>query len=112
MNVHTTNESSKTVKFSLDTTQIARMDDATRQRMAALADSDIDFSDMPDSAPHQSWVKAASMNIGIRNKKSVTIRLDADVLDFFKSTGAGYQKRINAVLRDYQLAVGKTFTPN
>jgi uncharacterized protein (DUF4415 family) len=33
-------------------------------------------------------------------KKAVQIRLDADVLAWFKSYGKGYQSRINAVLRD------------
>ena len=28
-----------------------------------------------------------------------SVRLDADILDFFKSKGAGYQSRINAALR-------------
>jgi len=35
-------------------------------------------------------------------KKPVTLRLDADVLDWFKSLGKGYQTRINAVLRTYK----------
>lgn len=34
-------------------------------------------------------------------KAPISIRLDADVLAFFKAGGAGYQKRINAVLRSY-----------
>jgi uncharacterized protein (DUF4415 family) len=34
-------------------------------------------------------------------KKPISIRVDADVLDFFKKQGAGYQRRINAVLRSY-----------
>jgi uncharacterized protein (DUF4415 family) len=37
-------------------------------------------------------------------KKMTTIRLDADVLDWFKSMGKGYQSRINAVLRAYKSA--------
>jgi uncharacterized protein (DUF4415 family) len=34
-------------------------------------------------------------------KKAISIRVDEDVLDFFKSEGDGYQRRINAVLRSY-----------
>jgi uncharacterized protein (DUF4415 family) len=34
-------------------------------------------------------------------KKAISIRVDEDVLDFFKSGGDGYQRRINAVLRSY-----------
>ena len=34
-------------------------------------------------------------------KQQTTVRLDADVLDWFKAQGPGYQTRINAVLRSY-----------
>jgi uncharacterized protein (DUF4415 family) len=34
-------------------------------------------------------------------KKAISIRVDEDVLDYFKQEGAGYQRRINAVLRSY-----------
>jgi uncharacterized protein (DUF4415 family) len=34
-------------------------------------------------------------------KEVVTIRLDGEVLDYFRSQGDGYQTRINAVLRDF-----------
>ncbi|RXT48115.1 hypothetical protein B6S44_23890 [Bosea sp. Tri-44] len=37
-------------------------------------------------------------------KQPISIRLDEDVLDFFKRGGTGYQKRINAVLRSYMSA--------
>jgi uncharacterized protein (DUF4415 family) len=34
-------------------------------------------------------------------KKAISIRVDEDVLDYFKQSGAGYQRRMNAVLRSY-----------
>jgi uncharacterized protein (DUF4415 family) len=34
-------------------------------------------------------------------KKAISIRVDEDVLDFFKKDGEGYQRRMNAVLRSY-----------
>jgi uncharacterized protein (DUF4415 family) len=34
-------------------------------------------------------------------KTAISIRVDEDVLDYFKSQGEGYQRRINAVLRSY-----------
>ncbi len=34
-------------------------------------------------------------------KKAISIRIDPDVLDYFKNEGPGYQRRINAVLRSY-----------
>ncbi len=37
-------------------------------------------------------------------KRAISLRLDADVLDFFRSQGKGYQTRINAVLRSYMKA--------
>ena len=39
-------------------------------------------------------------------KAAISLRLDADVLDWFKAHGAGYQTRINAVLRAYMEAAG------
>ncbi len=39
-------------------------------------------------------------------KAAISLRLDADVLDWFKAQGPGYQTRINAVLRAYKEAAG------
>lgn len=39
-------------------------------------------------------------------KAAISLRLDADVLNWFKGQGAGYQTRINAVLRAYMEAAG------
>ena len=36
-----------------------------------------------------------------RPKQAISVRLDADILDFFRAQGRGYQTRINAVLRSY-----------
>lgn len=41
-------------------------------------------------------------------KKMISVRLDADVLEFFKSQGKGYQTRMNAVLRSYMEAMRKS----
>ena len=41
-------------------------------------------------------------------KAAVSLRLDADILDWFKARGAGYQTRINAVLRAYMEAAGQS----
>jgi uncharacterized protein (DUF4415 family) len=35
------------------------------------------------------------------SKRQITLRLDAEVLDWFRATGAGYQSRMNAVLKAY-----------
>ena len=38
----------------------------------------------------------------IPRKESISLRIDADVLEWFKAQGSGYQTRINAVLRAYR----------
>lgn len=37
-------------------------------------------------------------------KTSISLRVDADVLEWFRATGSGYQSRMNAVLRAYKEA--------
>jgi uncharacterized protein (DUF4415 family) len=51
------------------------------------------------------WSKAVMVRAPA--KKAVSVRLDQDVIDFFKAEGRGYQTRINAVLRTYMLAKRK-----
>jgi uncharacterized protein (DUF4415 family) len=51
------------------------------------------------------WSKAVFVTAPA--KQPISIRLDADLLDFFKSQGTGYQGRINKVLRHYMESVKK-----
>ena len=65
-----------------------------------------DYEPTPADAPEieideDFWRKARVVMPGERPKTSITIRLDADVLDWFKAQGRGYQTRINAVLRTF-----------
>jgi uncharacterized protein (DUF4415 family) len=54
----------------------------------------------PDAAPLDfDWSKAVL--VIPPKKKAISIRVDEDVLDYFKKQGVGYQRRINAVLRSY-----------
>lgn len=50
---------------------------------------------------HQEPVVAPKPQANSGVKQIVTIRLDTDMLEWFKSAGPGYQTRINQVLRDY-----------
>jgi uncharacterized protein (DUF4415 family) len=68
----------------------------------SVADGDIDFSDLPPQIG-VSWTRPGAL-VPTANKRSITLRLDEDVLAFFKSTGKRYQTRINAVLRAYMKA--------
>jgi uncharacterized protein (DUF4415 family) len=46
------------------------------------------------------WSRPGAL-VSAENKQQITLRLDAEVLNFFKNTGERYQSRINAVLREY-----------
>ncbi|MBI4389260.1 MAG: BrnA antitoxin family protein [Nitrospinae bacterium] len=77
-------------------------------RAKTVKDRDIDFSDSPEITPEM-FARAAVRN-GLQppvRKKQLTLRLDADVLNWFKAQGRGYQTRINALLRAYKNAHGK-----
>jgi uncharacterized protein (DUF4415 family) len=43
---------------------------------------------------------------GVPRKAAISLRLDADVLDWFRAQGPGYQTRINAILKAYKDAAG------
>jgi uncharacterized protein (DUF4415 family) len=57
-------------------------------------------ADDPDAAPLDVDWSDAELNIP-PSKKAISIRLDEDVVEFFRQTGSGYQTRINAVLRHF-----------
>jgi uncharacterized protein (DUF4415 family) len=67
-------------------------------------DETIDYSDIPqlgeDFFRTAEWLMPAG-------KSEVSLRLDKDVLDFFRLTGKGYQSRINAVLRAYMIGASR-----
>ena len=64
----------------------------------AVGESAIDYSDAPELSD-EFWQKAELTIPGA--KQGVYIRLDSDVLEWFKGQGRGYQTRINAILRAY-----------
>ena len=63
-----------------------------------MKDEDPDYSDIPPQHG-RGWTRPGAL-IPEGNKKQITVRLDADVLAFFRQTGARYQSRINAALRE------------
>ena len=74
-------------------TDWARLDATTDEEIDAQIANDPDFSD--------DWNWGDAVLIIPPKKKAISIRVDEDVLDYFKGEGAGYQRRINAVLRSY-----------
>jgi uncharacterized protein (DUF4415 family) len=71
----------------------------TPKQIAKMTDADIDFSDIAE-LDADFW-KKAKIVVPEKPKEQLTLRLDADVVEWFKSQGKGYQTRINAVLRSF-----------
>lgn len=58
-------------------------------------------ADDPDTfIPDREWFKHAKI-VMPKPKEAVTLRLDPDVLTYFRKAGRGYQTRINAVLKAF-----------
>jgi uncharacterized protein (DUF4415 family) len=79
-------------------------------RVKALSDEDIDaaIAADPDAAPvlDEEWFRTAQL-VMPQPKAPISIRVDREVLDWFKSQGPGYQSRMNAVLAAYVKAHSK-----
>ena len=71
--------------------------------MASLPDSEIDTSDIPVMTEVQ-WKNAPRRDLYRPVKKQITARVDADVLEWLKGKGEGYQTRLNSILRREMLA--------
>ena len=80
----------------------------TEKRQAELAelsqrpDSEIDYSDLPP-LDEDFWKNAVPSPFHRPIKKPMSVRIDADVIAWLKSQGAGYQSRMNAILREAML---------
>lgn len=93
-------------------TDWARVDAKTEEELAADMASDPAWDGVPED-----WLSRAHLATGLmrgrhENKRQVTMRFDADIIDYFKSQGRGWQSRMNAVLRgfverEYQLSGNK-----
>ena len=67
----------------------------------ALTDEQIEESIRNDPDWSDDWNWSEAVLVIPPKKKAISIRVDEDVLDYFKKQGAGYQRRMNAVLRSY-----------
>ena len=67
-------------------------------RIHQMTDADIDYSDSP--AEDEAFWAEAEWWMPV-SKTRLSLRLDSDLVDWFKAQGPGYQGRINAVLRAY-----------
>lgn len=78
-----------------------KVPESIRKELAALAgksDKSIDFSDLP-ATTRKDWEGATRGKFYRPVKQQLTIRIDADVLEWLKSQGKGYQSRLNGILR-------------
>ena len=84
--------------------QLAKMKDLTDwARLDAMTEEEIErnAADDPDNPP---WTEEDWKNARVvwpQGKAPVTLRLDKDIIAWFKHQGRGYQTRINAVLRGF-----------
>lgn len=71
-------------------------------RVDALQDEDIDFSDAPEVSPEMFARSVVRRGLQpVARKAQVTLRVDSDVLEWFRNQGRGYQTTINRLLRAY-----------
>ena len=81
-----------------NTRKLTAEERAALETVAAMPDTKIDASDMPEV---KDWQGAARGAVYRPVKRLTSLRLDADLLEWFKRDGEGYQTRINAALREY-----------
>jgi uncharacterized protein (DUF4415 family) len=87
-----------TVVHELDLSNLPPLTEAQKAQLDALAHRKIDYSDIPPL--DDGFFKRAIPNPLYRPAKvATTIRLDADIVQWLKSPGKGYQTRANAILR-------------
>jgi uncharacterized protein (DUF4415 family) len=79
--------------------------DWVRVRGTSEADVARDVAADPDLAVPEDWEALARPGLPSpwpdRNKEKVSIRLDPEVVSFFRAQGRGWQSRVNALLRAY-----------
>jgi uncharacterized protein (DUF4415 family) len=85
-------------KTQLDKMIADGLDRTDLKRLRDIPDEEIDFSDIPEL--DDSFWKNATL-VMPENKQSVHLRVDADVLEWFRRQGRGHLTRMNAVLRSY-----------
>jgi uncharacterized protein (DUF4415 family) len=74
-------------------------------RVDAMKDEDIDFSDSPEIPPEMFARAVVRKGLKpVQRKEQLTLRIDSDVLEWFRKQGQGYQTKINALLRAYMEA--------
>ena len=84
--------------MSDDTTRTGKARQTELKQLAAMPDEELDTSDIPEQ---RDWSNAEVGKFYRPVKKQITLRIDADVLEWFKARGGKYQSAINAALREH-----------
>ena len=71
------------------------------KRLDAMTDKDIYLSDISEITPEMFAKGMVRRGLKPTYKRQMTLRLDSDVIEWFKRQGRGYQTRMNALLRAY-----------
>lgn len=82
-------------------TDWAAVDAKTEEELAADMASDPAWQGVPADWVCRAHAASELLRRPREHKRQVTLRLDADVLDYFRSQGRGWQGRVNAVLRSF-----------
>lgn len=72
------------------------------KRIDAQTDANIDLSETPEISAEMFARAVVRRGLKVAPRKTqLTLRVDSEVLDWYKNQGAGYQTKINALLRAY-----------
>ncbi len=82
------------VKTTIDPNNPPQMTQEAMDRFDAIREEDIDYSDIPELTDEM-------MAKAVRRKDLISLRVDPDVLEWFRAQGKGYQTKMNTVLRAF-----------
>ena len=105
-------ENTKMTRMSIDDLhrRLTPRQNAELAALAKMSDEDIDFSDIPELTD-EFWKNAKPNPFYRPVKQQLTLRIDADVIAWFKAQtpeGDGYQTLMNRALRQYALGKAKS----
>jgi uncharacterized protein (DUF4415 family) len=92
------------MKKELGISATANTDQTDWAKVRAMKDSDIALTEDAPNTTEQDWADAVAHK-GLplpARKEQIALRVDADVLSWYRAQGAGWQTRMNAVLRAFR----------
>lgn len=75
------------------------------KQLKSIKDKDIDYSDIPELDAN--FFKKAKLELPVK-KKAISLRIDSDILQWFKKQGEGYQTKINGILKAFMQVYKKS----